>query len=136
MSPGLADFAGLWQINRKIDDKTGLGAGTLIGEARFLRDGAGYRYAETGTLCFARQPPMEARQSYLWREDGQGIAVLFPDGRPFHSFVPDDQPIAAHWCDPDQYDVAYAFSAWPDWQSTWRVKGPRKDYEMITFYRR
>jgi len=25
------------------------------------------------------------------------------------------------------YHVAYDFSRWPEWQSEWRVKGPRKD---------
>ncbi len=132
----LQDFEGLWQINRKIEDRMLPGVGLLAGEAWFLRQGDGLHYVERGQLRFANQPPLETRQSYVWRAEGSRIAVSFADGRPFHRFEPDWRCAAAHWCDPDQYDVGYDFSGWPDWSATWVVRGPRKDYTMRTRHTR
>ena len=39
-------------------------------------------------LALGDGPPLAAHRDYLWRADGAGIAVLFPDGRPFHRFAP------------------------------------------------
>lgn len=79
---------------------------------------------------------MEAERRYLWRAapDGSGrIDVFFDDERYFHSFDPTVKtPMAHHDCAPDAYDVRYEFSLWPEWQVTWRVKGPRKDYVSVT----
>jgi hypothetical protein len=60
--------------------------------------------------------------------------VYFADGTFFHRFALSPQPEAAHFCAPDQYDVTYNFTDWPHWSSTWRVKGPRKDYTMQSRY--
>ena len=61
--------------------------------------------------------------------------VDYADGRPFHEFDP-ARPRAAHWCDPDDYRVRYDFTRWPLWRAEWEVRGPRKDYLMMTDYRR
>ena len=91
-------------------------------------------YVETGLLRLGDQPPMNAERRYFWREGTGGvIEVLFDDGRAFHRIDPAD-PTDRHWCDPDTYDVTYDFGAWPNWSSTWRVRGPRKDYEMVSHY--
>ena len=80
---------------------------------------------------------MQAERRYLWREAGARVEVFFEDGRPFHSFDPDEpRPAADHWCDPDSYSVHYDFSTWPAWTSEWQVSGPRKDYTMHSAYRR
>ncbi len=82
----------------------------------------------------------QATRVYLWRADGDGIAVLFEDGRAFHRFTPQGAADSAHWCDPDDYRVSYDFSRWsvnrPIWTAEWRVTGPRKDYVMLSTYRR
>ena len=43
---------------------------------------------------------------------------------------------AWHDCLPDFYEVSYNFTHWPEWRSIWRVRGPKKDYTMISDYRR
>ena len=101
--------------------------------ARFERDGVGLRYTEKGVLELGGAK-MEAERVYLWRATANGIEVFFDDGRPFHMIG--DSTEAAHWCDPDQYDVTYEFSGWPAWSSRWRVLGPRKDYVMVSEYTR
>ncbi len=94
-------------------------------------------YVEEGELSFGSQPPMAATRSYIWSRTDEGIAVQFEDGRPFH--VIDGQklmPDANHHCDPDLYHVSYDFTSWPDWRAIWRVVGPKKDYRMMSEYKR
>lgn len=133
----LSAFEGDWSVERAISDaRSGL-PGRLEGTARFVPDGVGLAYHETGWLTLGDAPPVAASRSYLWREDDAGgIEVRFADGRFFHRFDPAaPAPEADHDCAPDLYRVRYDFAAWPTWTARWRVTGPRKDYEMITRFR-
>lgn len=127
----LTDFAGEWQIRRRIEDRHAGQEGRFEGVARLAADGV---WHETGTLEIggARFP---AERRYLWSEAEEGIAVAFADGRPFHQFSA-DAPEAVHWCAPDDYRVCYDFTRWPVWRAEWRVSGPRKDYTMRSEYSR
>ncbi len=135
MRPRLQDFEGAWRIARAIHPADGAGA-RFDGEARFRPDGQGLAYAEIGQLQLAGHPPVRAERCYLWRNGPAGvIEVFFPDGRPFHRIdLGAAAPSDRHLCDPDIYDVTYDFRRWPDWSSRWRVRGPRKDYRMISEY--
>ncbi len=134
----LADFAGLWMLERRIDDRLGQ-PGRFSGVARFTRDGDGLRLTEEGRLDLGTAS-FKATRVYLWQADGDGIAVRFEDGRDFHRFTPKGAANSTHWCDPDQYDVTYDFARMSKtatvWTSEWRVTGPRKDYVMRSTYRR
>jgi len=131
--PELWDFEGEWRISRRIEDALSGQVGQFAGVALFERDVLGLRYSENGVLEIGGAS-MEAERVYLWRARGDGIDVLFEGGRPFHRI--DGSSEAAHWCDPDQYDVTYGFDCWPAWSARWHVLGPRKDYTMISDYRR
>lgn len=126
----LTDFTGEWLIERQIE-QIGAPAARFTGQAVFVRDGADLAYTEVGVLQILGQPPMHATRRYRWDAN---LNVYFDDGRFFHT-VPSNGGATQHWCDPDQYDVSYDFSAWPHWSSTWKVQGPRKNYRMITQYR-
>lgn len=126
----LWEFEGRWRITRKIDDRATGRAGWFEGTALFTAEAAGLRYHEAGELAMDGAPVMAASRDYLWREDEEGIAVYFDDGRFFHRIG----ARADHWCDPDQYDVSYDFTDWPDWRTLWAVQGPRKDYLMESLY--
>lgn len=130
------EFEGRWVLDRRITDHLAGHEGQLTGEAMFQRDGEALRYVERGQLHLPGQAPLESTQTYLWRPDGPGAAVFFSDGRPFHrvAFLPDWQ--TDHDCPPDQYKVRYDFAGWPGWTSQWTVTGPRKDYVMVSHYRR
>lgn len=130
----LADFIGLWRLERRIHDHLGP-TGHLTGTATFTPETKGLRLTEQGQLTLG-ESSFAAERHYLWHADHSAIEVSFDDGRFFHRFAPQGVPTATHWCDPDQYDVTYDFSRWPEWSSTWRVKGPRKDYEMHSNYMR
>lgn len=127
----LADFEGCWHMTRRIVQAEGPEA-RLDGVATWRAVPDGLICDEVGRLQIGAQPAVEARRSYLWRED---LSVWFEDGRFFHQ-VPLRGGETGHWCAPDQYDGYYTFDSWPVWQVVWTVKGPRKDYVMRTDYRR
>ncbi|KMW57160.1 hypothetical protein AIOL_002121 [Candidatus Rhodobacter oscarellae] len=132
----LAEFEGRWRIDREIDDHLTGQKGRFEGAALFAPVADGLLYSENGVLSLGGQE-MRAERRYLWRESGQGAQLLFADGRPFHFVdltIP--QPEASHDCPPDWYEVAYDFTAWPNWHATWHVTGPRKDYTMVSAFSR
>lgn len=132
-TPVLQDFVGVWTISRVISDHLAASTGAFHGTARFSAVQNGLAYIEKGQLQLVGQPPFLAERRYHWHQDENGLHVSFHDGRPFHSFDP-RSPEASHWCDPDTYQVAYEFDAWPHWRTIWNVSGPRKAYQMITDY--
>lgn len=127
----LSDFAGDWRVTRRIADARGPDA-VFEGAASWRPDGDSMLYHESGTMTLAGHPPLHATRRYVWTED---LAVHFEDGRLFHR-VPPEGGMARHWCDPDVYELTYAFEAWPCFAVHWRVTGPRKDYRAETEYRR
>lgn len=140
--PSLHDFEGRWHLSRRIDDSAAGGTGVFEGIATLRPDtggrGPGMIYEEAGELRLGGLPGLKATRRYLWRDASCGmVEVLFSDGRDFHRFNPRGGVVSAwHDCPPDLYEVSYNFILWPVWQSVWHVKGPRKDYVMVTDYRR
>lgn len=126
----LQDFLGDWRLAREITHGDG-SAARFEGRAEWRAEDAGALYVETGELIIGAGR-FAAERRYRW---GADLSVWFDDGRFFHH-VPPGGGAAAHWCDPDQYDAEYDFSRWPEWTARWRVRGPRKDYEMLSHYRR
>ncbi|MBU2980820.1 trigger factor [Lentibacter algarum] len=125
----LGEFEGLWRLNRRIKPANGP-EGQFDGRAEWVRKDTGLAYVEQGVLTLEGQPPMQAERRYFWDAE---LNVYFEDGRFFHQ-VPRLGGATAHWCDPDQYNVSYDFASWPVFEVCWKVRGPRKDYEMITRY--
>ncbi len=135
----LGAFEGDWTIERAIEDVHAARLGRFSGRATFRPAAAGgLAYREEGTLTLGDGPAMQATRDYHWRDGGGGIIeVRFGDGRFFHRFLPEEAaPGDVHQCDPDLYRVRYDFARWPMWRAEWRVTGPRKDYSMVSRYRR
>ena len=130
----LQAFAGTWEVERNIEDVRAGRTGHFAGRARFTPAAAGLAYNEVGTLTLEGAAPMQASRRYCWRDGGAGtIEVWFEDGRFFHRFCADEpEPAAAHDCPPDHYRVRYDFARWPRWQAEWHVRGPRKDYGILS----
>ncbi|WP_298836470.1 DUF6314 family protein [uncultured Roseobacter sp.] len=126
----LADFLGTWSLKKTIREANGRTA-AFEGTAVWTAENDGALYTERGTLTLAGgAAPLSAERRYRWT---QALDVFFDDGRFFHR-VPDQGGQAAHWCDPDQYDVTWGFESWPCFSAKWVVRGPRKDYEMMCRY--
>lgn len=136
MTASTSDFLGHWQIERTIDDVLSQSGAIFAGTASISRNIPHWIYAEVGTLTMAGSKPMMAERQYLWRPDENGFDIFFSDERFFHRLTLSGQTQAAHWCDPDQYDVTYDFTDFPRWKSTWRVTGPRKNYVMHSMFSR
>lgn len=129
----LDDLRGTWRLSREIDDlRAGL-TGRLTGEAGWRADGMGLIQEERGLLRLGDAPPMQAERRYLWRADGDGLAVFFEDGRPFHRIGP-GRLRDRHACPPDTYDVTYVFGENGAFSTTWRILGPRKDLMIRSHY--
>lgn len=78
----------------------------------------------------------EARRETLWQdEEGGGLRLHFADGLPLVAVSPRERA-ALHHCGEDVY--AARLYRYDDGEIVlgWRVRGPRKDYAMITRYRR
>ena len=133
---GLSDFEGAWTLNRSIQDRQ---AGQVVkaeGHAFLRPDCDGLIYEEEVTVRVPGQAEMKGTRTYLWREDGDDVAIYFEDGRHFHALkLGQSQSRDHHDCPPDSYDAVYDFSGWPVWAVHWTVSGPRKAYEMKTEYR-
>jgi hypothetical protein len=135
--PTFEQFAGKWSLTRTIEDRFSKQSGRLSGTALIEPGGFenGYIYREEGKLSLDGAAEMEAVRVYLWAPHKRGISVHFKDGRDFHVIELDRlMPDAMHHCAPDMYHVSYDFNDWPEWSSTWRVMGPKKDYRMLTNY--
>ncbi len=129
------DFEGGWSIARHIDDHRSGQSGHFHGTAQFCAVPEGLAYHEAGLLTLGQALPLTATRDYLWCWSEKRIHVNYADGRPFHDFDPAD-PVARHYCDPDDYRVRYDFGGWPHWTADWSVTGPRKDYVSRSCFRR
>ena len=135
--PSLAVLEGRWRLSRVIVHSDG-NKDEFEGEAIFRRSGPRLIQDEAGWLTPERAPTrMKATRRYIWSGDGNRLDVAFEDMRPFHS-VPLGiaTPGTTYLCPPDRYEVSYDFKDFPDWSSVWDVEGPRKNYRMISHFRR
>ncbi len=131
-----AYLAGVWRLDRWVDDRRAGRAMRFAGEARFEPDGGALSYREDGTLDTGAGI-LRAVRRHRWTFEGPGARVSFDDGRPFHQVAPRGGRAAdVHDCPPDLYRVAYAFETSDRWTATWRVSGPRKDYTLESLYTR
>jgi hypothetical protein len=129
----LGDLEGRWALKREIHDRRAGLTGRLTGTCTWRRDAEGLVQEEAGTLHYGDAPPIRAERRYLWRAVGEGLAVFFEDGRPFHRVGPgclSDR----HDCAPDTYVVTYLLDNWPTFSTTWVVTGPRKDQFIHSLY--
>jgi hypothetical protein len=128
----IEDFTGcLWAISRQIIDHTRDAKLKFIGRCEVC----GGWYQESGQMVLPHGQALSSTRRYRWDATLEGVDVHFDDGRFFHWIdLSHAAPQARHFCDPDDYAVSYEFTQWPVWTSLWKVKGPRKDYEMHSIY--
>ncbi len=134
---GLAEFVGVWRVDRQIADHKADRQVSFSGNVDFVSDEAGLFCEERGLLNMGQGPLVEALRRYYWRSKLRGqVDVFFDTWEPFHSFMLTPTSDAVYNCKPDIYKVRYDFTRWPKWQAVWTVTGPRKDYVSTSSYRR
>lgn len=131
-------LAGMWELSRTI------GGWTFRGSAAFcVQSPDELRYEENGVLSRQGTPDIAASRRYIYRYEADRIVVYF-DERPDRIFEVLDlararcgnwEAQAEHDCPPDHYASRYRFGT-DTILITHLVHGPRKDYEMVTNYRR
>ena len=129
----LWSFAGEWRLSRDIHHGSGV-IDRLTGTCLFSKSGPRLVQDEQGWLETA-DGRFEATRRHVWAEVNGRLDISFADMRPFHSIpLGDARPETVHLCPPDRYQVAYDFSAWPEWRTVWTVEGPRKAYRMESVF--
>lgn len=131
----LAQFlAGRWTVERRLSE--GDAQGSFAGVAEFTPDGDGLVWDERGRLRWQRYDG-EAHRRLLVVPAGAGWEVRFDDGRLFHPLdLSTDRYEAFHPCGEDRYAGTYRVVGQDELLVRWRVRGPRKDQEIVSRYRR
>jgi Family of unknown function (DUF6314) len=130
-------LAGTWELSRTVGDWS------FRGRAVFHAQGPNeLRYEENGILAKPDNADIQASRRYIYQYEPDRIVVYF-DERPARIFEILDLSRAPngtweaegeHACDPDHYASRYAFR--PDTIVIAHVvRGPRKDYEIVSNYR-
>lgn len=132
-----ADFlTGDWIMTRRIRFRRTAARGSLEGRASIRPDGHHFVLSEQGLLRFDGHEAM-ASQRYALTFHGAVVQVHFRDGSLFHEFeLRTVGYTATYLCGADQYVGRYRVLDPDVWSLTWCVRGPRKDYDMRTLYRR
>ena len=137
---------GEWRLERVLHDRlTGTGGrfeGTAIvhpadHESGVVNDSDSAIYEERGRIEFgAHQGPSHRTLKFKRLESG-AVAVRFADDRPFFELdLRAARCEALHPCGPDDYELSFELKS-PDLIiESWAVRGPTKDYEAETVWRR
>jgi hypothetical protein len=140
----MARLAGAWSFNRIIEGQGSMQA-SMQGIATFAPlDAASLAYREQGRLRLLNGTELEAEREYIFRGSDRGFDVFFKEDPPrlFHtiSLAASDRGdldgSAAHLCNLDHYQSTYTFTADGGFVIRHVVSGPRKDYTMITTFKR
>jgi hypothetical protein len=130
---------GNWSIDRKIADRRHGTLPAFTGEAVVSRLGPGEaRYDEWGTFTDGNGYRGRAQRTLLYRTEGaSSLRVCFADGRPFHDLeLSRGACEVEHGCGADLYRIAFAVSDENTLLERWQVRGPLKDYDAETAWRR
>lgn len=136
---------GRWSLDRTLTDgRSGdLGSFRGTGELRpatpasvFGRDCVA-RYQELGRLRYGSYDGTARRTLDYLRTDGGAVVVNFSDGRRYIGLdLRNGVCQAEHPCGDDLYEIGFRVCARDLIEERWRVRGPRKNYEARTVWRR
>jgi hypothetical protein len=129
-------LAGTWDLSRTIGEWTFRGSAVFCAQSENE-----LRYDESGILSKPGTADIAAFRRYVYRYEADRI-VIYLDERPERIFEVLDlkrasngnwEAQAEHSCPPDHYTSHYSFGR-ETMRITHVVRGPRKDYEMVTNY--
>jgi hypothetical protein len=139
--PALCPFdwmVGDWQVDRVVPGMAG-----MRGSARVvLLHGDTALYSERVSIQLQTGERVEGARKYLYCRTDAGLDVLFEDtGRLYQSlqFRREGSFLlaeATHDCGMDRYASEYRIHGQDNYTVRHVVRGPRKDYEITTTYRR
>lgn len=129
---------GGWTLERDLTDHRAGVAGRFAGTAVVVAQGAAEaRYVEEGRLRLAGHESAARRVLRYARTATGAVLVSFADGRPFLELnLRDGGCTAIHPCVADRYALEFTVTAPDVLVERWRVRGPAKDYDAVTTWRR
>lgn len=132
----LSYFLGDWKIHRVISE-----FGEITGRARFRLNGERDQhldYTETVMLPSFGEQKTNAFREYEYRMTDAGFDIFFSDGATkgqlFLSFVfaQASRLTSHHLCIQDHYDAEFVFLSGDEFELSFTVVGPKKDYSIRT----
>jgi hypothetical protein len=127
-------------VERSISDAMSGDVGTFRGTATFSRDAddnSRVRFDETGVVRFGDYSGHANRHLWLALRSNSVIDVSFADGHHFINLdLRDGASTDHHQCQSDGYDIMTLVRSDDLIEERWRVVGPAKDYEAVTFMTR
>lgn len=129
---GPLDLVGTWRLSRIVDDRVAGERLTVTGRTVLSAEDADrVRWREEGTLLRRGSSVEVSRTLFVVRRAAEAWWVVFEDGRDFHPWAP-GEPVV-HPCGADSYRGLVDTAGLPErWAVTWEVRGPGKDYTMVS----
>ena len=136
----LSYFLGDWKIHRVISE-----FGEITGRARFRLNGESDQhldYKEAVMLPRLGEQKANAFREYEYRMTDAGFDIFFSDGATkgqlFLSFAFAQASILTshHLCIKDHYDATFEFLSDDEFELSFCVIGPKKDYSIRTLFTR
>lgn len=120
---------GSWKISREIIENENGKITRAEGKASFSMASDGLKYSDNVQLG----SNIDSFQEYLYKIEDDQLIVCFKDTSLFYELG--DDGYASYQCNEDNYGIEYVF--YPEsFTLTYYVSGPKKDYTMITKYKR
>lgn len=138
VSDTFAFLLGNWTLSRWIEDRKEGSSGRFVGKATVneASDGIGW-YREAGNLCRGHHLVPASRSLKIFRESDGGASFHFPDGRFYIEVDLTGESWAGnHLCGGDIYRINMRAQSSRAILEQWRVRGPGKCYDALTFLRR
>ena len=128
---GFTAFFCDWAVHRTIVDRLNSTRAEFAGTAAI----SAHLFEENGSTSIGGYR-LQSRRSYLLDIKDDELMVLFPDSRPFVRLRNAILQRIGHPCGADSYSGRLLVAGPDCFIETWRVIGPRKDYQSVARFRR
>lgn len=124
---------GDWRLSRSLADRRSGLSGTVRGLLTLRSERGQIAWSEHGTLLWNGSRLSVSRSYRLVRAE-EGWWLYFPDGRPFHAWMPGQW--VDHPCREDYYRGLITITGPDQWRTLWEVDGPDKAQRITTWLSR
>ena len=125
---------GDWRLSRTLTDRRSGLSGTVRGLLTLRSERGQIAWSEQGTLLWNGSRLSVSRSYRLVRAEAEGWWLYFPDGRPFHAWMPGQW--VDHPCGEDSYRGLITINGPDQWRTLWEVDGPDKAQRITTWLSR
>ena len=133
-------FQGSWRLQREVSDQP-----LMKGVAEFTPNPSQTNqldYIEKLSWPAPNGQPIHAQRAYTYRQTETGLAIDFADGVSSGAlflafdFARAHELKSHHLCIADHYDGRFVFHSADQFELSFQVVGPHKDYQITTWFER